>query len=164
MVPNNKEIEVHTSGTAVTMGTCEMCGESGTLEKTKVEGAKLDLCENCQELGETVEQPRTTKTGSRRSQSTPEEEILSGYGEKVKAARESRDITVKELAEQLKEKESVVKRVESERLTPDQGLARKFESTLDIDIYGTPGETASTTDLDNTAERTIGDVADVTRD
>ncbi|MDY6769233.1 MAG: multiprotein bridging factor aMBF1, partial [Candidatus Nanohaloarchaea archaeon] len=146
----------------ITMATCEMCGDAGDLKKTKVEGTTLKLCEDCQGLGEVVERSTTTRSRTtQRAPSTPDEDVLPGYGRKVKQAREQRDLTVEELAGTLKEKESVVRRVESEKLTPDRNLARKFEKELGIDIYGTPPEEPETSTDDDGGRQTLGDVAEV---
>ncbi len=145
------------------MGTCEMCGEADTLKKTNVEDATLKLCEGCRDVGEVVEQP-TSSGGARerrRTPSAPEEDVLPGYSEAVKDAREARGMSIAELADALKEKDSVVKRVESGRLTPDRDLARKFEQELDIDIYGEPPEAPAMTGGKRTGEQTLGDVARV---
>lgn len=144
------------------MGTCEMCGEAGDLKKTKVEDATLKLCDGCRDVGEVVEQPQTSRTQQRSSSpSAPQEEVLPGYGETIKSARESREMSVADLAEALKEKESVVRRVESGKLTPDRGLARKFERELDVEIYGAPPEEPETTADSGSGEQTLGDVAEV---
>ncbi|MCJ7479021.1 MAG: multiprotein bridging factor aMBF1 [Candidatus Nanohaloarchaeota archaeon QJJ-7] len=144
------------------MATCEMCGQDGNLKETKVEGARLKLCEDCQGLGDVVESqsPETRKSRKSRT-STPEEEVLPDYGKNVKQAREAQDMTVEDLADALKEKNSVVKRIESEKLTPDRNLARKFERELGIEIYGEPPETPTGGSTSSTDDKTIGDVADV---
>ncbi|MFB6294234.1 MAG: multiprotein bridging factor aMBF1 [Candidatus Nanohaloarchaea archaeon] len=148
------------------MATCEMCGQDGALKRTKVEGATLDLCEDCQEVGEVVDRSTATASSTRTSSpttSTPDETVLPGYGKRVKQAREARELSVQELADALKEKDSVVRRVESEKLTPDRKLARKFERELDIDIYGTPPEGGTGPSSSDSGGQTIGDVADVKR-
>ncbi|MDY6761679.1 MAG: multiprotein-bridging factor 1 family protein [Candidatus Nanohaloarchaea archaeon] len=147
------------------MATCEMCGEAADLKRTRVEDATLDLCEDCREVGEVVDTPSsgsaTASTSSRPS--TPDEDVLPGYGNRVKQAREARDLSVQALAEELKEKTSVVRRVESEKLTPDRGLAGKFERALDIEIYGTPPQGNDASSSTDSGGQTIGDVADVRR-
>ncbi len=148
------------------MATCEMCGQDGALKRTKVEGATLDLCEDCQEFGEVVDRSASSSPSTRTSTGTtptPDEDVLPGYGKRVKQARESRSLSVEELAGELKEKESVVRRVESEKLTPDRTLARKFERELDIDIYGAPPEGGTGSSSSDDGGQTIGDVADVKR-
>lgn len=151
------------------MPTCEMCGDQGDLKRTKVEGTVLKLCEDCQEVGEVV-QTSTSSSGTttQSSDSSPElpddTEVAPDFNERVKAAREAKELSVSDLAEAMKEKKSVVKRVEAGKLTPNKTLARKFEKHLGIDLYedepvAVEAQTASTT----TSEQTIGDVAEVTK-
>ncbi|MDY6769521.1 MAG: multiprotein bridging factor aMBF1 [Candidatus Nanohaloarchaea archaeon] len=150
------------------MAGCEMCGAEDDLKETRVEGARLDLCSDCREVGDVVERSTpSTGTRSRSSSSTtpstPDETVLPGYDDTVKAAREDRGLSIADLADALKEKESVVRRVETGKLTPDRDLARKFERELDIDIYGTPPETPDASGSSDGGGQTIGDVADVHR-
>jgi ribosome-binding protein aMBF1 (putative translation factor) len=40
------------------MSSCELCGQDAdSLTKTKIEGAKLKVCDSCAEMGEKVETP-----------------------------------------------------------------------------------------------------------
>ncbi len=147
------------------MGTCEVCGQQGDLEKTRVEGTVLKVCEDCRELGESAEQEvERDRKRSRSSRDAPEKELVPGFGGKVKEAREGNGWSVKELAERLKEKESVVRRVESGRLKPDRGLARKFERELSVSLYEKPPEESGTGDVETGGGQTLGDVADVKKD
>lgn len=153
------------------MATCEMCGESGDLKKTKVEGATLDLCEDCQEVGEVVSQPTAqVSSSSTSSRSTPSrqrdddvEELVEDFNRRVKQARENRGLSVSELAQKVKEKESVIRRVESAKLSPDRKLATKLESALGVTLYeelSTPTGGKADTD-EPSGGQTIGDVAEV---
>lgn len=156
------------------MATCEMCGEQGTLRKTKVEGAKLKLCDDCQELGEVIEQPgqpqnprSQQKQTSRKPRNTspsrkePDTELVEDYNMRVKQSRESRDLSVGDLAGKIKEKDSVVRRVESGKLAPDHRLARKLEGALGITLYERVKEVATPEESDDPSGTTIGDVAEV---
>lgn len=148
------------------MASCEMCGASGDLKETRVEGTVLDLCDDCQEMGEPVDQSdnvtqATRTTTPSRSQEPADNEVVPDFDNRVKRAREDHGLSVSGLADQLKEKDSVVRRVESGDLTPDQDLARKFERTLDITLYETPPELEGGGRDRTTTEQTIGDVAEV---
>ncbi len=156
------------------MATCEMCGETGPVKTTRVEGAELDLCADCQDLGSVVEsggssaQPTKqvkSRSNSRSNRSSGSTELVPDAGERVKRAREDADLTVAELSDTLKEKASVVRRVESGKLTPDRGLARKFERELGISLYESlpEGPSPGRSDGDGAEGATLGDVADVTR-
>ncbi len=152
---------------------CEVCGEEDDLKKTNVEGAVLQLCEDCQETGEVVESSSSTgssRSGSRKKSSRKrrkpkqqQKHLVRDFDSKVKQAREDRDWTVEDLADRLKVKESIVHRIESGKLKPDQDLAKKLRKTLDVELY----ERASEADYESMrsdsagGEATIGDVAKV---
>lgn len=151
------------------MGTCEMCGGDGPLKKTKVEGTTLKLCEDCQSVGDVVESSSGTVTRSRSSSSSRSrtnrssgggKELAPDAGKRVKRAREDSGLSVSDLADRLKEKDSVVRRIESGKLTPDRSLARKLERKLDVDLYEEAPEVAQQAGTE-ASEATIGDVADV---
>ncbi|MDY6778553.1 MAG: multiprotein bridging factor aMBF1 [Candidatus Nanohaloarchaea archaeon] len=158
---------------------CEMCGQDAELKETKVEGATLKLCEDCQETGEVVETEdntssrRSSGSGSSRgssksSRSKPrqqQEELVRDYNTKVREAREEEGWGTEELADKLNEKESVVHRIESGKLKPDKRLAQKIKNQLEVELY----QDVAATDYEGgtgTSEEegaTIGDVAEVTK-
>ncbi|MCS7095426.1 MAG: helix-turn-helix domain-containing protein [Thaumarchaeota archaeon] len=61
-------------------------------------------------------------------------ELVEGYGEVVRRAREARFLTREQLAELVGEKVSTIKRVENGELRPSMELARKLEKTLKIKL------------------------------
>ncbi len=149
-----------------------MCGGSGPLRKTKVEGARLKLCDDCQDVGEVVETPTPDSTATTSSSSTktrtrskssrePDTELVEDYGLRVKRARESQSWSVGDLASTIKEKDSVIRRIESGKLSPDQRLARKLENALDITLYEELRELSAPSDESASPDTTIGDVAEV---
>ncbi|MCJ7429231.1 MAG: multiprotein bridging factor aMBF1 [Candidatus Nanohaloarchaeota archaeon QJJ-5] len=154
---------------------CEMCGAEGDLKRTKVEGATLKLCEDCQAAGEVLETEdssssgRSSRSRSRsRNRSKPRQQqkrLVQGYSEKVKEAREDEDLSMGELADNLNEKRSVVQRIESGDLKPDERLAQKIKNQLEIDLYTSVSSEAYQGQADDPSDdkATIGDVADVKR-
>lgn len=148
------------------MATCEMCGVNGDLRKTRVEGTTLDLCEDCQDVGEVLDQSTASAStsGPKRSRRSdqPVEELVEEFDRRVKQAREARDMSVAGLAQAIKEKDSVIHRVETGKLSPDRKLARKLERALDISLYEEPETTQSRRRTQTeTDSQTLGDVADV---
>lgn len=59
-------------------------------------------------------------------------EIVEGFGNLIKRAREKLGLTPEELAKKIGEKESVIKKIESEKFIPDIRLAAKIEHALKI--------------------------------
>ena len=147
---------------------CEICGKEDNLVKAKIEGAVLEVCKSCAEAGEIVEKPqkKTKKKPKKRKKKSKsyemKEELVRNFDKEVKSAREDKGLSMKELAEEIKEKESVIKRIEQGKLNPSKDLAKKLERTLEISLY----EKMKPADYDSKSsksskEMTIGDVADI---
>ncbi|ADL58719.1 MULTISPECIES: multiprotein bridging factor aMBF1 [Methanothermobacter] len=124
---------------------CEICGKKivGKPVKTKIDSSVMDVCRECSKFGKIIREPsrpRPTKAGVRRAPKRsrrPMEtlyEVVEGYGEIIRAERESRGWSREDLAERINEKVSVINRIESERMEPDIKLARKLEKLLKIKI------------------------------
>lgn len=145
------------------MSKCELCGEEAdSTTKVKIEGAKMKVCGSCEEIGETIETKKKTKSKKKeRSRKRNNETLANDYGEKIKQARESRELSIKELADQLNEKNSVLKKVEREELKPDKSLAQKISGELDIEIYVNPEVNEYEDTSSDSRKATLGDVADV---
>lgn len=150
------------------MPSCELCGQDAdSLTKTKIEGAKLDVCDSCADMGEKVETPsKNVKTKKKSSSSTSKKRntksLANDYGEKVKEAREGKQLSIQELSDELNEKASLLKKIEQEKLKPEKSLAEKLEKKFDIQLYVNP-EVSDYDDRDSSDDRkaTLGDVADV---
>lgn len=146
---------------------CEICGKEGKLVEAKIEGTVLEVCEDCAELGEVLErgqvQPKQRKR-KRNLPQQPEEILINNFGSAVKAAREEKEMEIAKVAEEVKEKESVIHRIENERLKPDKDLARKLETFLNIDLYvNEENSPATSTKSQDKQGVTLGDVAEVKR-
>lgn len=127
------------------MTRCEMCGtQSDDLQKVKIEGAELEVCDNCSGLGTPVEgeeesqETETTHTETDRGRNTAEEigpsRLVLNYGEEIRQARLAAGHSPEKLADLLNEKESVIKRVENEEMQPDNTLQAKLEQFLGIEL------------------------------
>ena len=120
------------------MGDCEICGRSSdVLYVVDLEGARMSVCERCSRGKSIVskigsEQEAPTRTFAREEE--PEEEVVEGYGEKIRKAREALGIPMKVLAERINEKESNLIRVENERTLPTEKLVLKLERELNIKL------------------------------
>jgi len=148
------------------MPSCELCGnDSDSLKKAKIEGATLKACSSCAEMGETVENTskKTRKKKKKRSKTRRQnrEVLATDYGERVKQAREGDKLSIKEVANDLNEKESVIKKVESQDLKPDKSLASKLSKKFGIELYVNPEVSNVDTDSGDDRSATLGDVAEV---
>ncbi len=147
---------------------CEMCGQDAKLKKVKVEGAVLKLCKNCQDTGEVISAPRKVKNRfkkkkKRRKPRSQRKHLVKDFDKKVKAKRESEEMSIEDLSEQMKVKESVVHRIESGKLKPDEKLAKKIKKVLGIQLYQQESQLDyETRKKENKhSKATIGDIAKV---
>ena len=176
----------------VGMVQCEMCGTETPSPKTvKVEGAELDVCDQCASFGTEVKtadssststkystasdsgssgsgsgsQSSSTSSGgggsSRRSDMFDQmDDIVQDYGDRIRSARESRGMSQADLANELNEKASLIRKLERGETLPSDGVQRELEGFLDIDLTG--GDVSDTeweSDTD-AGTRTLGDVVE----
>lgn len=121
---------------------CEMCGAKTKLFKTKIEGTEMNVCRSCSRYGEIlaeVREPKPVKKSSvSTSQSIERGQIIQGivkdYPSKIKTAREKLNLTHKEFARKINEKESVIHKLETGAFEPNFPLARKLEKFLKIKL------------------------------
>ncbi|MFB6144204.1 MAG: multiprotein bridging factor aMBF1 [Candidatus Nanohaloarchaea archaeon] len=146
------------------MPTCELCGKDTDSTKTvKIEGAKLDVCDSCSDMGEEVEtnsqkrKKKSKKSTRRRSQ----EVLVNDYGEKLKEAREDETLSIKELSDELNEKESLIKKIENQQLKPDKSLAQKLSKRFNIELYTNPEVADYSKSKTTDRKATMEDVADI---
>jgi len=156
--------------------SCEVCGRRirGSPVKVVIEGAIMNVCEECARFGV------TPATWSRSSRKTPqivsqerkeivrkkatkpasievEEELVEGYGNLIRDAREKMGLSQEELAKLVKEKLSVIKRVEAGKMEPPRQLAVKLEKVLKIKLYSSEMAVSPST-ATGKRKLTLGDV------
>lgn len=144
------------------MVQCEMCGTEVPDPKTvKVEGAELDVCDECADFGTEVKQDSSSTTSTKYSTSSSGssgsssgsssssessggrrrrdmfdemEELVSDYDERIRDAREGAELSQEELANELKEKASVIRKVERGDSLPSDDVREKLERELGITL------------------------------
>jgi putative transcription factor len=170
---------------------CEMCGaETANPNTVKIEGAELEVCDECTDFGTEVQTAdagsTTTKysTGSsdtssgqssgssggassgggggrRRDMFDDMDEVAQDYDETLRTAREAAGLSQEDLAKQLNEKASLIRKLEHGDVLPSDEVQRKLERALDIDLSA--GGTAEDTEWEGgsaTGEYTLGDVVE----
>ena len=60
--------------------------------------------------------------------------VAQDYDQRIRQARESRDLNQEELADQLNEKASLIHKLERGDVLPSDEVQRKLERALDIDL------------------------------
>ncbi|QLD84504.1 TIGR00270 family protein [Natronomonas halophila] len=171
------------------MVQCEMCGANTSDPKTvKVEGAELDVCDNCADFGTEVKTQETSSSstkystsssgsssssstssssssssggggGSRRDMFDEMDEVVQDYDERIRNARESEGLTQEELADQLNEKASLIRKLERGDVLPSDKVQTKLEKALGISLSaGGSGDDSEWSGGSSAGETTLGDV------
>ena len=168
-----------------------MCGsEQSSLTTVKVEGAELQLCDECKEFGTEVRTESSSagstkystsssggssgsagSTGSgaggsggggssrrRRDMFDDMDEIVADYDQRIREARESRGLSQEDLAKELNEKASLIRKLERGDMLPSDDVRSKLETELEISLI--EGEDADDTEWsgDSSTTTTLGDV------
>ncbi|MEM2214447.1 MAG: multiprotein bridging factor aMBF1 [Candidatus Nezhaarchaeales archaeon] len=145
---------------------CELCGKPiiGKPIKSWIEGAQLTVCHRCSRYGSTVKpatQRATLQQLPKRREVRTELEnmvLVGNYNVLIRQARESMGLTQEDLARLIGEKESIIRRLESGRMTPTLELAKKLERLLKIKLYEEVRQEQEVPRPQN-FELTLGDVA-----
>jgi len=145
------------------MVQCEMCGtEVSSPSRVKIEGAELDVCDECTDFGtelKTEDSSSSTSTkystsssgssssssstsssssssggGRRRDMFDEMDEIAQDFDDQIRSARESAGLSQKELAQQLNEKASLIRKLEQGNSLPSDDVRAKIEKSLGIDL------------------------------
>ncbi|MEM2393978.1 MAG: multiprotein bridging factor aMBF1 [Candidatus Bathyarchaeia archaeon] len=135
---------------------CEVCGRKiqGKPIKAIIEGAKLIVCGECSRHGKIVweelesvqptlkpktaplKPPLSVQGGGRHLQGNIEEniELVEDFDVRIRQAREKMGLSYEELGKRISEKVSVLKKIESKKIMPDNRLAAKLEHALKIKL------------------------------
>jgi len=170
------------------MVQCEMCGAETSSPKTiKVEGAELDVCDNCADFGTEVKTQETSSTSTKYSTSSSStsstssgssstgssssssrrsdmfddmDELAQDYDERIRNARESEGLSQEDLAKDLNEKASLIRKLERGETLPSDGVQSKLEKKLDISLSagGAGGDEEEWSGGSSTGSTTLGDV------
>jgi putative transcription factor len=87
------------------------------------------------------------------------DEVVQDYDQRIRSARESRGLSQEDLARQLNEKASLIRKLERGDVLPSDKVQRKLEKALDISL--TEGGTTDDTEWSggsSTGSYTLGDV------
>jgi putative transcription factor len=173
------------------MVQCEMCGQETTSpNRVKIEGAELDVCDDCTDFGTEVQTQEssttstkystgsssssssgTTSSGGRSgggsgSSSSPDiyddiEELAQNFDQRIRSARESAGLSQEELAKELNEKASLIRKLEHGDTLPTDELQQKLESRLDVELSAGGGTGDTEWESDGSAgEYTLGDMVE----
>jgi len=119
---------------------CEICGRPirGRGFKVIVEGSEVTVCEDCRDLG--IEKPKVERPTIRIRRRGPRtdvefgEELVEDFHLIVRREREKRGWSQEELAKRIKEKVSLIKKIENAEITPEPEVVEKLERVLDVKL------------------------------
>ncbi|WP_082682297.1 multiprotein bridging factor aMBF1 [Haloferax profundi] len=168
------------------MPQCEMCGsDQASLKTVKVEGAELQLCDDCAQFGTEVRTESTSSASTKYSTSSSSgkasrssgssssssskkrrrrdmfddmDEIATDYDSRIRQARESRGMSQEELAKSLNEKASLIRKLERGDIMPPDSVRKKLERKLDISLVEGASDDDSEWSGGGSTKTTLGDV------
>jgi len=145
--------------------TCDMCGSVGTLYKTIIESAELNVCHDCSKFGKVigiVKEEISEKIKKDAIDKEQEKEVLEviaeDFADKIKNRREQLGLTQKDFAKKLNEKESIIHKIETGSFAPPLSLARKLEKFLHIKLVEEHEEKHEKSAKAEMSSFTIGDL------
>jgi len=132
---------------------CEMCGKNVTFcKKVTIEGVHLEVCAECAKFGtearkETAksEGPKpiiTQRLEVREKRGKPRdiyvaqetEELADDFAARIRDARQKRGMSQKDLAMRINERVTVLSKIETGDMRPDERLIAKLQKELGITL------------------------------
>ena len=128
---------------------CEMCGKKvSNLKTVLIEGSMLNVCPNCARFGKPVKpeiaatpveiaqrlELREKRLRTKNVFENIENELVDDYAKKIRDARTKINLTPEELGKKINEKKTIITKIESKSMRPDENLIKKLETTLNIKL------------------------------
>ena len=132
---------------------CEMCGgNTPRLRRIVIEGSTLNVCQKCVKFGQDYTTAKGTDAVSdpntiherleRREKRQKTRDVFEGsrnelaldYPQRIRKGRSAMGLSQEELARKINEKKSVVAKLETGDMVPDDKIIKKLENTLDISL------------------------------
>jgi putative transcription factor len=129
------------------MASCEICGTQilDYGEKVYVEGNLITVCKTCSKRGKPLknQQEIQRKPAMRPIKIEKLDKItfndsavlINNFSEVIRNSRMANGLTHEQLGLLIKERVSLLRKIESGTLKPDEGLSRKLERFFRINLY-----------------------------
>jgi len=166
---------------------CDICGRQihGAPNRVVVEGAVMTTCPRCVRLGTPYQEPKPAPAVSSitaprpvphvRPRPTPslpadrrvprevqELDVADNYSQIIQKARRKHDFTQEDLAIKVKERLSIIQKIEAGKMVPDMRLAKTLEHVLRVKLLVPRIEPSIPKTMSSpTKEITLADVARV---
>jgi len=127
------------------LSVCADCADFGTEVRTGDDGASGSTKYSTDSSGSSGSSSGSTGSSrssagggsssrSRRDMFDEMEEIVEDYDDRIRTAREAAGLSQSELADQLNEKASFIRKLERGESLPNDTIRRKLERALDVDL------------------------------
>lgn len=132
---------------------CEMCGKDVTFcRKVTIEGVHLEVCAECAKFGTEARKEASKPEGPkpiitqrlevREKRGKPRdiyvtqgtEELVDDFAARIRDARQKRGMSQKDLAAKINEKVTVLSKIETGDMRPDERLMAKLHKELGITL------------------------------
>lgn len=130
---------------------CEICGAEirGKPICITIDNSELQVCQKCAPYGKPVDKrtPVSRKVSPvvrtvTRTENRPKkdffdilkDELLDNYDQIIRDAREAKGWSQEDLAENIKEKVSLIKKIERSEIVPEDSVRKKLEHALNIKL------------------------------
>lgn len=156
---------------------CEICGTeiSGAPQRIVIDGSALEVCRSCARFGKQedkwsavpkkmvpVERAFSVSRPKPRDHFKDLVELVPDFGRKIRVAREGLGLSLEELAERIKEKAPLLKKIEREDISPEDEIRKKLEKELKIKLSDQASETRVKSGGSGRG-LTLGDIASIKR-
>ncbi|MGB9928707.1 MAG: multiprotein bridging factor aMBF1 [Methanosarcina sp.] len=158
---------------------CEICGAEirGKPLSVTIDNSELQVCQKCAPYGKPVDKrtpvsrkvspvartvPKIEKKPKKDYFDILKDELLDNYDQIMKEGREAKGWSQEDLAENIKEKASLIKKIERNEIVPEDSVRKKIEHALNIKLterVDTSGQEASHLKKDTT----LGDIVTIKR-
>ena len=160
---------------------CDICGRDigGQAFKIEVEGARMLVCHVCQKLGKPYEEEQVPPSQFqhqtrglsvahpptlpvKRKVELPKEmdqiDLVEDIAQRVRKYRTRLGLSQEDLAKRVKEKLSVIQKIETGKITPDIRLCRELEHELKVKLLAPRTEAENAPKGPPPSEVTLGDI------
>jgi putative transcription factor len=156
---------------------CEICGAEiqGASQKIVIDRSTMEVCKSCARFGKPEDKwslvPKKMVPAERAftvSRPKPRDhfkdlaEMVPDFGRKIREAREGLGLSPEELGGRIKEKATLLKKIEREEISPEDGIRKKLEKELKIKLSDEASETRVKSGSSGRG-LTLGDIASIKR-
>ncbi|MDH7506614.1 MAG: multiprotein bridging factor aMBF1 [Candidatus Thermoplasmatota archaeon] len=126
---------------------CELCGKTCDCKAATIDGVMMMLCPNCIKHGQVVQTTKAPapieKPSLDRIKKPPVKdiykdmikELVTGWNELIKKAREKKGLTREELGFKIGERTVTISKIENGDLRPPDKVIEKLEKELGIKLF-----------------------------